>query len=322
MDNIKHKQWNKILYWYIHSFLWGRYSGSTESVLAQDLKILENGGGIDGLITHIRKDRGSLEIQPDDFKSWSTGARFYPLIYLMTRVYGCVDWMSGIELKNALLGKNSSLEIHHIFPKSLLYDAGFSKSEVNTLANYTFLTKNTNLAISNREPSQYLPDIDRDVSGALSSHWIPQDTSLWDVANYTDFANERRVLLSEAANSFLQKLYNSDEEGKLVRFQEDGKPIQITEEDEEEIILELSVWMEEKGFNAGEINYNITNESGELIAILDLAWPNGVQEGLSVPIALLLDEPEDLHQIASESGFKYFVDAESFKNHIEREYLF
>lgn len=35
-------EWNKLLYWYIHTFLWGRYAGSTESTLAQDLAIVNN----------------------------------------------------------------------------------------------------------------------------------------------------------------------------------------------------------------------------------------------------------------------------------------
>ena len=76
-------KWNKIMYWYIHTFLWGRYSASTESVLGQDLTILREGKGIDGLIDLMRKNRGSLEIRPEDFLNWSRGARFYPLLYLM-----------------------------------------------------------------------------------------------------------------------------------------------------------------------------------------------------------------------------------------------
>ncbi|NLB41116.1 MAG: DUF262 domain-containing protein, partial [Clostridiales bacterium] len=176
-----YRLWNKIMYWYVHTFLWGRYSSSTESVLAQDLNILRDGQSIDGLIGLLRKNRGDLIIRPEDFFSWSTGSRFYPLLYLMTRVYGCIDWMSGIELKQNLLGKNSSLEIHHIFPKNLLYRNGFDRTEVNTLANYTFLTKDTNIKISDNNPQEYLPIIQQKVPNALESHWIPKDNSLWNV---------------------------------------------------------------------------------------------------------------------------------------------
>ena len=44
------KEWDKLLYWYVHSFLWGRYAGSTESTLSQDLNMINQNGGIDGLI--------------------------------------------------------------------------------------------------------------------------------------------------------------------------------------------------------------------------------------------------------------------------------
>lgn len=44
----------KLLYWYIHSFIWGRYSGSTEATLNQDLLALER-GGIDELIDALRR---------------------------------------------------------------------------------------------------------------------------------------------------------------------------------------------------------------------------------------------------------------------------
>ena len=47
-------EWDKLLYWYVHAFLWGRYAGSTESVLAQDLNTINSGEGIDGLIRQLK----------------------------------------------------------------------------------------------------------------------------------------------------------------------------------------------------------------------------------------------------------------------------
>lgn len=135
--------WNKLMYWYIHTFLWGRYASSTESKMAQDMNVIQEGEGVEGLLRLIRQQRGDLKLTPEDFWGWSTGARFYPLLYLLTRMNHAKDFGSGLELTHNLLGKNSTLEVHHIFPKDILYKAGKSKSIVNSLANYAFLTKET-----------------------------------------------------------------------------------------------------------------------------------------------------------------------------------
>ena len=87
-EKMTEAEWCQLLYWYVHSFLWGRYAGSTESTLAQDLNVLNNGLGIEGMLSLIKQQRGDLTIRPSDFWGWSTGARFYPLLYLLTRTNG------------------------------------------------------------------------------------------------------------------------------------------------------------------------------------------------------------------------------------------
>ncbi len=90
---------DRLLYWYVHSFLWGRFAGSTETVLNQDLGVLEPADeALDRLIAQLRLSRGSLEVRPEDFAGWSLGARFYPMLYLLTRVSGSLDWGSGAPL--------------------------------------------------------------------------------------------------------------------------------------------------------------------------------------------------------------------------------
>lgn len=311
--------WNKIMYWFVHTFLWGRYSGSTESVLAQDLNILRDGEGVDGLIAVLKKNRGNLEIQAEDFISWSTGSRLYPLLYLMTRVYGSRDWISGLELKDSLLGKNSSLEIHHVFPKSILYDDGFDKTEVNTLANYTFLTKESNIKISNQEPKKYLSAIYSKNASYLESHWIPMKPSLWDVEQYLNFVKARQRLLADAANEFLNSLYSSEESGSIAIAETADASISRTAE--EEMILDLGIWMESKGFAPGEMYHEINDADGENLAVFDLAWPEGIQEGLSQPIAVLIDEPDCVLEVANCEGYKFFTEIDEFISFVEREYL-
>ena len=68
---------------------------------------------------------------------------------------GARDFGSGLPLHSHLLGHLASLQIHHIFPKAVLYAAGYGRSQVNAVANFCFLTQDTNLAIGKRKPEDY-----------------------------------------------------------------------------------------------------------------------------------------------------------------------
>jgi hypothetical protein len=46
-----------------------------------------------------------------------------------------------------------------------------------------------------------------------------------------------------------------------------------------------------------------------------------VQEGYSQPVALLLDEPREVEEIANQAGYLYFTDLEAFRNYVRREIL-
>jgi len=116
---------------------------------------------------------------PDHFGGWSLGARFYPVLYLLTRTRQARDWRTGIELHLEHLGKMQRPEVHHIFPKAKLYRAGYKRALVNAVANYCFQTKDTNLWISDRMPEEYFRVVRDKQPGALESHWIPTDEDLW-----------------------------------------------------------------------------------------------------------------------------------------------
>lgn len=313
------KEWDKLLYWYVHAFLWGRYAGSTESALAQDLNAISRGDGIDGLLKLLKQSRGDLVIRAEDFWGWSTGARFYPLLYLLTRTNHSRDWGTDIELKNSLLGKNSSLEVHHIFPKDLLYKAGKSKAIVNALANYAFLTKDTNLEISNKSPAEYLPIYTSKCPGAVESHWIPMNPELWKIENYEEFLKQRRIMLAKAANELLDSLYQGNiGETTLIGFS--SKKYDNPRSEEEEI-EEVSAWMASVGLNEGTTNHELLREDGTVAAIIDLAWPQGIQKGLSEPIALLLNETAETQAIVSKHGYRYYTSVDELKEYIQSTYL-
>ena len=98
---------DKLLFWYVQCAMWGRFSGSTESYLDRDLQVLEEiDGGLDRLIDELRLWRGGLRVLPDHFGGWSRGARFYPILYLLTRVGEAQDWGTGLPLKSGMLREN------------------------------------------------------------------------------------------------------------------------------------------------------------------------------------------------------------------------
>lgn len=316
---LSNQEWNKMMYWYVHAFLWGRYAGSTESVLAQDLNILAKGEGFDGLIKHLRQQRGDLEVKPEDFMGWSTGARFYPLLYLLTRVNHARDFGTGIELTHSLLGKNSMLEVHHIFPKHRLYDIGMNKSQVNSLANYAFLTKETNLEISDRFPSEYLAEYYVKQPGAIESNWIPVDHTLWEIDKYEEFLAKRRELLAQGTNEFLASLYSDKIEQTTIEDFANRETTTVSDIEEEQVIMQIAHWMDENGLSSGVRNYVIIVDGKEYV--LDLAWPNGIQENLSTPLALLLNETDEVFIAANKLGFCYLTDVNQFKEYINANYL-
>ena len=60
---------------------------------------------------------------------------------------------------------------------------------------------------------------------------------------------------------------------------------------------------------------------GQVVGYLDLAWPKGLQEGLSQPVALLIDEGPETEEAANKAGFRFFTEVDSFRSYVEREVL-
>lgn len=328
-----HRERDRLLYWYVHTILWGRYAGSTETVLNQDLRLIEeNDGALDRLIQQLHRDRGDLLVRPDDFAGWNRGARFYPLLYMLTRVWKARDWESGDELSRHLLGRNSSLQLHHIFPKARLYRYGYERPEVNALANFTFLTQETNLQVSDRDPVEYLEEFAARNPGVIESHWIPADRELWKIENYRDFLAARRELLAAAANDFLDSLLHGQPAAGPAPESEELEPILerekfvvpggIDDDDEMRVLIEANDWVIGQGLPGGEFEYEVVDVvTGEPLAVLDLAWPDGLQLGLSQPVVILLNESPEAEEAANRAGFRFFTDIGEFKRYVLQEIL-
>lgn len=321
---------DKLLFWYVQAAMWGRFSGSTESYIDQDLEALVDvDGALDALLERLRLWHGALRVEPGHFAGWSLGARFYPVLYMLTRMGGARDWGTGLRLQAHLLGKMSRLEVHHVFPKARLYEAGYARSEVNAVANFCFLTKETNLQILDRAPEVYFREVEAAHPGSLESQWIPQDPDLWRVDRYRDFLAARQSLLAAEANRQLEALLHGDLRWMGTAIErpapQPARPLVlggITSVEEEAELGAVNDWMAANGLAPGAMAYDLADpDTGDQVAVLDLAWPDGVQAELSEPVALLIDEPAETMALASRMGFRCFTSAAEFRRHVERAYL-
>ena len=320
------KERDKLLFWFVQAGMWGRFSGSTESFIDQDLAALEGAdGGLDKLLEQLRLWHGGLRAEPGHFTGWSLGARFYPVLYLLTRMGESRDWGSGLPLKSNLLGKMSRLEVHHIFPKAQLYKRKFKRPEVNALANFCFLTKDTNLDITDRLPEEYFSKVEAAHPGSLASQWIPADPALWKIEKFREFLEARKVLLATELNRRMEELLHGDTRWLVsaatvpaVTSATGG----VTSEEEEEQLEAINDWMEEQGLPRGVLAYDFADAAtGEQKAVFDLAWPNGIQEELSQPVAVLLNESAETIGIASQAGYRCFNGINEFRCYVENDIL-
>ena len=79
--------------------------------------------------------------------------------------------------------------------------------------------------------------------------------------------------------------------------------------------------MEAKGLKPGTTNHELIDNDGKVVAIIDLAWPQGVQSGLSEPLALLLNETAETQATVSKYGYRYYTSVHDFKEYVETIYL-
>ena len=70
------------------------------------------------------------------------------------------------------------------------------------------------------------------------------------------------------------------------------------------------------------MGYEVFEEAtGELTAVLDLAWPDGLQAGYSQPVAVLIDEDTTVQLATNNAGFRVFTSPDGFRRYVDGEIL-
>ena len=135
------------------------------------------------------------------------------------------------------------------------------------------------------------------------------------------------MLLAKETNRRLADLLHVDEE-KFVSTSVGSSPIRSTKEElgsigdvaddiEMKSLNDLNEWAEEQGFARGELSHEYSDaDSGDQLAVFDLVWPNGLQPGLTEPVAVLLNEGSEVISLANTAGFRCFTTPTAFKKYV------
>ena len=143
---------------------------------------------------------------------------------------------------------------------------------------------------------------------------------------FRDFLEARKELLAGELNRRMEELLHGENKwlASAATPLSTGASVRgaILSEEEEHELEDLNDWVAAHGLPRGEVSYDFADaDSGQQLAVFDLAWPSGIQEELSQPAAILLNAEASIITLASQAGFKCFTDASSFRRYVEREVL-
>ena len=197
---------NTIARWFFMATLTGRYTGSPESVMEEDLarlRPIRNAAGYLDTLDRIIQDSLTEdfwnitlpnELATSAARSPSLFAYYAALNLLGARVLFSEMKVSEL-LDPSLRAKKSSLERHHLFPVGYLRNIGISDSrELNQIANFALVEWSDNIDISDRSPAQYFPLYAARFSKSEMEqmrywHALPPG---WEKMEYATFLTERR----------------------------------------------------------------------------------------------------------------------------------
>lgn len=207
--------------WFFMTALTARYSSSPETAMEADLARLrpvKNAASFVATLDHLIADALT-----DDFwnitlpNNLATSASQGPSLYAYYASLNLLDarvLFSNLKVSQlldpALKGKRSTLERHHIFPKSYLKQSGIeSTSEINQIGNFALVEWPDNANISDSAPTDYFPQFANRVSPAEleeMQYWHALAPG-WEHLPYEQFLEQRRKGIARVIRDGYAKLW-------------------------------------------------------------------------------------------------------------------
>jgi hypothetical protein len=203
---------NRAFHFFLLALAQGRYSGSSESTLQEDINTIRDAHSFEEAIEKLHEKLNPIKVTKDIVRNtvhYQGEGRFLKLVlYLIVYKNRAVDWFTGVRLGFFMqneINRDFTIEVHHFFPKSLLKSVGYTEDKRESLANIVFINPGTNKRLR-EEPLVYIKKYRINLE-ELKKQLIPIDEKLWRLENYEEFLDKRAEIVSNEINNYMKNLY-------------------------------------------------------------------------------------------------------------------
>ncbi|GAB4314194.1 MAG: DUF262 domain-containing protein [Candidatus Sumerlaeia bacterium] len=206
--------------WFFMTALTGRYTGSPESRMEQDMALLRDAHTADDFV-HILSQQIEAVLTRDYWEvtlpneletaaARNTGQFAYyatlclldaPVLYSRMKVSDLLD--------PSTKAKKAALERHHLFPRQYLQRIKIAERRlINQTGNYALVEWSDNIEVSDRPPSEYVPELEKrfsaeEIQEMYRLHALPER---WYEMEYLQFLKERQKRMAEMIFQGFQKI--------------------------------------------------------------------------------------------------------------------
>ena len=206
--------------WFFMAALTGRYTGSPESRMEQDLALLRGAKTADDFVRILDDQiqavftRDYWEVTlPNELETAAarnTGQFAYYAALCLLNAPVLYSRMKVAELLDPTTqAKKSALERHHLFPRRYLQRTGIKESRlINQMANYALVEWSDNIKISDQAPREYVPQMEArfsrdELEEMYFYHALPEG---WYEMDYAEFLAERRKRMAHIIREGFERL--------------------------------------------------------------------------------------------------------------------
>jgi hypothetical protein len=209
--------------WLVMSLLIGRYSGSAESMIDEDIKQIEE-KGIENYLRHmelVHLGAGFWDYTlVSDLETSSINNNAYN-VYLGAQCNNNSTAFLSKSMKISSLIEQRG-DIHHIFPKKYLVKNGLTPKEYNQVANFVFTEQATNIKVGAMAPIDYMAKVKTEINSGttnlstidsesilsenLNNNDIPLSLENSEHNDYENFLTERRKMMAKKIKNYYENL--------------------------------------------------------------------------------------------------------------------